>query len=121
MPTASAAARTLCHDAAHHESGSRRCNRTFRSCSSAVSVYSLSPPTTCSSLLSLCVQPRLQIGERIVGGHRSPCPGTLRPCRLIQDSCVLVFMAIDAEQLPVAAIQWIVVVVVVLVVHRQLT
>src|SRR4026208_1683060 len=81
--------------------------------------FSISPAPVGRSLLFLCFQLRLQVGERIVGGQRSLSTGRSRPGRLIEDACMLVFMAIDAEQFPVASIQRIVVVVMVLVVHRQ--
>src|SRR5258706_8610267 len=66
------------------------------------------------------VQLRLQIGEWIVGCHGSLGAGASSPGRLVRDAGMFVLMAIDAEQLPIAAIERVVVVIVVLVMHRQL-
>jgi hypothetical protein len=74
----------------------------------------------CSLFTFLRSQPGLQIGEGIVRGHGSLTVGVSTPDCFIGHAGVFVFMAIDTEQLPVAAIERIVVVIVVLVMHGQL-
>src|ERR1700674_2760771 len=75
-----------------------------------------------SRLAPLCaaLQPGLETGERLVGGRRCRFAAHGAPCR-IQMARVFVVMAIQAKQLPVAAVRRIVVVVVVAVMHGQLT
>ena len=51
--------------------------------------------------------------------HRSLLAGPSLPCSLVGNPCVLILMAINAQQLPVAAIERVIVVIVILVVHRQ--
>lgn len=46
--------------------------------------------------------------------------GTPASCRLIQYARVLVVVAIQTEQFPIAAVRWVVIVIVVFVVYRQL-
>ena len=72
----------------------------------------------CSSLL---FQFPLQIRKRIMGRGGQLFTRPPSPCGLIRNPRVFVLVAIDAKQLPVAAVEGIVVVVVVLVVDRQFT
>jgi hypothetical protein len=68
----------------------------------------------------LSIQSRLQIGKRVVRCQGSLATHASASSRLIQLTCMLVIVAIQAEQFPVAAIGRVVVMIVVLVMDRQL-
>ena len=62
----------------------------------------------------------LQICERIMRRRRCLLARAAIPCRFIGNPRMLVFVTVNTKQLPVTAIEWIVVVVVVFVVHCEL-
>jgi hypothetical protein len=64
-------------------------------------------------------QPRLQVGEGIVGCHRPSCARASSSDGFIRHARMFVLVAIDAKQFPVAAIERIVVVIVIFMVHCQ--
>ena len=68
----------------------------------------------------LPLQHRSQVGKWIMGCHGRLITGFPSPYRLIQKACMLVFVAVQTKQFPIAAVQWVVVVIVVLMVNRQL-
>ena len=73
-------------------------------------------------LLTFFLQQGVEIGERLVAGGRiRRAIRPLLPRGLSQGPGVLVVVAIKAQQLPVAAVGRVVIVVVVPVMHRQFT
>ena len=68
---------------------------------------------------TLLLQQILQVGKRGMGGGRAPCRLLGPSAGRFQLPQMLVVMAIQAEKFPVAAVGWIVVVIVVAVMHRQ--
>src|SRR5574340_526145 len=80
------------------------------------------PPSSPVVLDALFPQPGLEIGERLISACRPRRINRPRFHRrvVIEETRVLVFVAVDAQQLPVAAVGRIVVVIVVGVVDRQL-
>jgi hypothetical protein len=81
--------------------------------------YHLSPVAP-NLLFLLRFQLRLEVSEWIMCRHRFLHTRAALPTSLIQQAGMLVFVAIDAEQFPVAAVQWVVVVIVIFMMHREL-
>jgi hypothetical protein len=85
----------------------------------AVFCFSLDP---FSSFLPLLFQNRIESRKRIVSGNCGPFAAGERIIRPVGDRMpvMLIVMTINAQQLPVAAIGWVVVVIVILVVDGEL-
>lgn len=74
------------------------------------------------ALAPFVFQQILQVSKRLIR-----CPHWRRLCRsgpdgriVVQEPGVLVFMTVDAKKFPVAAVRWIIIVVVVRVMHSEL-